>query len=91
MDRVGAFLDHLKIRVPSAAITWILPDVPRLYDQILQVVRTSEGRFNFNDALIALTCGERSISVLASFDQDFDTSGTITRLAGPDQVPPPGQ
>jgi predicted nucleic acid-binding protein len=41
---------------------------------------------NFNDALIALACRERSIPAIASFDPDFDQVSWLRRLARPDDL-----
>jgi predicted nucleic acid-binding protein len=62
-------------------LTWILPDVPRLFREVLEVVSSSSGALNFNDALIALACRERGIEAIASFDEDFDKVGWLYRLA----------
>jgi predicted nucleic acid-binding protein len=62
---------------------WILPDVPRLYPAALDLIRSSAGALNFNDALIALACQERGIPAIASFDEDFDQVAWLRRLAGP--------
>jgi predicted nucleic acid-binding protein len=83
---VGALLDRLNARVPQETITWILPDAPRLYAEALALMRSSAGALNFNDALIALACRERSIPAIASFDPDFDQVSWLRRLARPDDL-----
>ena len=83
---VEALLDRLSAQVPVETITWILPDVPRLYLAVLDLVRSSSGELNFNDALIALACRERSILAIASFDADFDQVAWLRRLARPEDV-----
>jgi predicted nucleic acid-binding protein len=65
---------------PPERLTWIMPDTPRLYTQILALIESSSGELNFNDALIALACRERNISVLASFDADFDSIEWLQRI-----------
>ncbi len=55
-----AMLFHpLKTKIPSENITWIFDEVPRLYDAILNLMQTSNGNLNFNDALIALALSFR--------------------------------
>jgi len=66
---------------PAGSISWVLPDVPRLYPQIIALIRSSSGALNFNDALIALACRERGIEAIASFDEDFDQVDWLRRLA----------
>jgi len=87
-DKVEALLDRLGERVPHDTITWILPDTPRLYPDALELIRSSSGAMNFNDALIALACQERDIPAIASFDDDFDALPWLRRLAQPEDVTP---
>jgi predicted nucleic acid-binding protein len=79
-QRRTADLDRLVARLltdyPTEDILWILPDVPVLYAEIVELVRSSHGELNFNDALIALSCRYREIPLLASFDRDFDQLST---------------
>jgi predicted nucleic acid-binding protein len=78
---VQALLDRLSTQVTRETLTWILPDVPRLYSEVLDLIRTSSGELNFNDALIALACRERDIPAIASFDADFDRVIWLKRMA----------
>jgi predicted nucleic acid-binding protein len=80
-SEVQALLDHLNTRVPSDTLTWILPDVPDLYPEVLGLIRSSSGELNFNDGLIALACRERGIPAIASFDADFDQVTWLRRVA----------
>lgn len=80
---VASLLARLNTQIPPEAITWILPDVPRLYARILDLVRDSSGELNFHDALIALACQERRIPAIASFDGDFDRVDWLRRFAMP--------
>jgi len=50
---VAPLFTRLETLVPVELITWILPDVPRLYSAALDLMRASSGELNFNDALIA--------------------------------------
>ena len=85
---VKALLERLNVQVPVKTLTWILPDVPRLYLAVLDLIRSSSGELNFNDALIALACRERDIHTIASFDADFDQVPWLHRLARPEDVAP---
>ena len=90
-QRRAADLDRLLSRIladyPRDDILWVLPDVPALYSDIVELVRSSGGELNFNDALIALSCHHRSIPSIASFDRDFDNVAWLQRLAKPDDLP----
>lgn len=79
-------LVRLKTYTPSHTITWILPEVPRLYEAVLELIVSSGGELNFNDALIALACRERGITAIASFDADFDRIPWLRRLAKAEDV-----
>ena len=84
---VTAVLDRLRALTPQRKLTWIFPDVPRLYPQVLDLMRESSGELNFNDALIALACRERGIPAIASFDADFDQVTWLKRVAEPGDLP----
>jgi predicted nucleic acid-binding protein len=45
------------------------------------LVQQTEGRINFHDALIALACKELDISVIISFDNDFDEISWLERYS----------
>jgi len=79
-------LDCLQTEFPADAVLWILPDVPALFAETVELVRSSGGELNFNDALIALSCRNRGIPFLASFDRDFDHVAWLTRVAVPEDL-----
>ena len=81
---VLSLFDLLDARIPRQSLTWILPDVPRLYANVLALMRASSGELNFNDALIALACREREIPAIDSFDVDFDQVTWLKRVANPE-------
>jgi predicted nucleic acid-binding protein len=89
-QRRSADLDFLLTRIrddyPTDDILWVLPDVPVLYHDILDLVRSSHGALNFNDALIALSCRLRDIPLVASFDRDFDDVDWLKRVAQPNDL-----
>jgi predicted nucleic acid-binding protein len=89
-QRRTADLDRLVTRLltdyPTEDILWVLPDVPVLYTEIVELVRSSHGELNFNDALIALSCHHRGIPLIASFDRDFDQLSWLRRVAQPDDL-----
>jgi predicted nucleic acid-binding protein len=85
-SEVEALFNRLNIHVPPETITWILPDVSRLYPEVIRLMLSSGGALNFNDALIALACRERGIPAIASFDTDFDQVEWLRRLALPEDI-----
>lgn len=78
---LSTLLKHLKTEFPSKVVSWTLPEVPRLYDEVLELIEAHAGELNFNDCLLALVCREQRIPALASFDQDFDKIPWLLRLA----------
>ena len=86
-DDVRPFLERLSVQTPAQAITWIFPNVPRLYTEIVALIKSSSGELNFNDAMIALACREREIPAIASFDVDFDQVTWLKRVAEPGDLP----
>ncbi len=83
---VPCVMNQLHALAPPQTLTWILPDVPRLYSPALDLMRASSGELNFHDALIALACRERGIPAIASFDADFDQVTWLRRVAQPGDV-----
>ena len=77
---IAVLFQLLKTRIPAENITWIFDGVSRLYDAVLDMMQTSNGTLNFNDALIALACQQRNILSIASFDTDFDQISWLRRL-----------
>jgi len=80
ISQFAELLSHLNTLIPETQITWVYPEVPRLYADVLDLVRSSDGELNFHDALIALICRELSVRYLASFDRDFDQVSWLERI-----------
>lgn len=83
---LSMLISRFKTQFPKNSILWLYPDLPDLYDEIIAVIEESSGALNFNDALIALSCRNRKISLLASFDSDFDAVDWLKRIADPDNL-----
>jgi predicted nucleic acid-binding protein len=90
-QRRSADLDQLLAQIVNdygeEDILWVSPDIPALYAEIIELIRSSQGELNFNDALIALSCRYRDIPFLTSFDRDFDKVTWLTRVAQPGDLP----
>jgi predicted nucleic acid-binding protein len=82
----STILGQLRKQFPTKSITWLYPDLPRLYEDVVTLVDQSRGALNFNDALIAISCQSRKIPLLASFDSDFDQIDWLKRVALADDV-----
>ena len=79
-------LDQLDRHIPISDITWVSGEIKRLYAEILSLMRSSSGKLNFHDALIALVCREQGVGALVSFDRDFDELDWLTRIEQASQV-----
>jgi predicted nucleic acid-binding protein len=84
---IAPLLDQIIADFPAGSLTWVSLDIPDLYMEILSLVRSSGAKLNFNDALIALSCRERGIRFIASFDQDFDHQSWLQRLERAGDLP----
>ncbi len=80
---LSALLKQVQKQFPTRSITWLYPDLPRMYEEVVSLVENSAGELNFNDALIALSCRDRKIPLRASFDADFDQAVWLRRVADP--------
>ena len=76
-------LQKMEQAIPAERITWMYPEVRRLYTEILVVIKEHEGKMNFHDALMVLAAREMDIPHIVSFDQDFDEVEGIERIGKP--------
>jgi predicted nucleic acid-binding protein len=83
ITRLFLRFEHL---IHPDGVTWVLTEVPRLYPEIITLMKESGGELNFHDALIALVCRERGVRAIASFDADFDRIAWLQRIAHPEDV-----
>ena len=79
-------LDELLRRVSIDKITWVSPEIRRLYLDIIELIRQHSGVLNFHDALIALICRESGINTIISFDQDFSRITWLKTIKQTDDV-----
>ncbi len=80
MTEFTRILTTFRDAYPAAGILWTMPDVPTLYAEILEMIASSNGDLNFNDALIAISCRNHNLRYLASFDVDFDQLDWLQRI-----------
>lgn len=83
---LNQLLELILASYPAENLLWIFPDVPHLYLEVVSLVRSSGGELNFNDALIALSCRNRNIPMLATFDRDFDQVTWLQSVAEPSDL-----
>jgi predicted nucleic acid-binding protein len=85
-DDVQHIFETLNQHATINNITWVYPDVPHLYENVLQLMQSSHGALNFNDALIALVCQKHEVKFIASYDTDFDQITWLKRISTPSDV-----
>lgn len=85
-DEIERFFDSLTTFLPEDHITWAFSAVPRLYTDVITLIRKTQGQLNFHDALIALICREQQIKFIASYDTDFDQITWLSRIANPQDL-----
>lgn len=82
-EQFDRLLDGLLTLVPAQAITWISGAGERLLPEILALCRQHQGKLNYHDVLMALACRELGVSVIVSFDGDFDDISWLERVHDP--------
>jgi len=85
-EQFPMLLDELLRRVSIDKITWVSPEIRRLYLDIIELIRQHSGVLNFHDALIALICRESGINTIISFDQDFSRITWLKTIKQTDDV-----
>ncbi len=67
--------------VDQGAIRWIASEAERLAGSILDVIRETNGKLNFNDAFLVALQRDELIDDVASFDQGFDKVSGFRRVS----------
>ncbi|MBI5213067.1 MAG: type II toxin-antitoxin system VapC family toxin [Nitrospirae bacterium] len=70
--RIEDLINKLLTHIHRENITWVYPEIERLYDGIIKIVKTTKGALNFNDALIVSVANEFEVPYIVSFDKGFD-------------------
>jgi predicted nucleic acid-binding protein len=63
------------------SIRWLAREQQRVFERVLDVVETTAGRLNVNDALLVVLQGDGIIGEVASFDSGFDAVGQFSRVS----------
>ena len=69
---LDAFLDAVSKLHERGEITFVGSALQTRFDEVLGVVRATDGALNVNDALLVVLQRDGEIGDLASFDTDFD-------------------
>jgi predicted nucleic acid-binding protein len=77
---LAAMLAEFRRRIDPSTIQWVGAEAERLYEGILDQVASTEGRLNFNDALIVVLQREGRIGQVATFDAGFDAVPGFVRV-----------
>jgi predicted nucleic acid-binding protein len=63
------------------AIRWVAREHERHFVRVLDVVESTAGRLNFNDALLVVLQSEGALGEVASFDSGFDVVPAFIRVS----------
>lgn len=85
-EQLHTLLNLLEQKISIEHITIISDKIVGIYPDVMQLVRQTQGRLNFNDALIAVACRQLGTTAIASFDQDFDLIPWLKRIARPEDL-----
>lgn len=89
-DRADDFqnvLEYFLNQIPEEMIEWVSTETQRLYQEVVSLVRDTDGELNFHDALIAIRCRELKIKLIFSFDRDFDRVEWLYRIGELSDIP----
>jgi len=72
-DLIGDFLKSIDV---VSAYRYL----PKLHSEVVDLMKRTEGRLNYHDALIALCCRQEEIDKIVSLDSDFDEIEWLERI-----------
>jgi predicted nucleic acid-binding protein len=75
-----AMLAGFRRWIDPSAIIWVSSEAERLYDGILDLVASTGGKLNFNDAFIVVLQREGRVGPVATFDAGFDAVPGFVRV-----------
>jgi len=78
---LSKLLETARAWAEQGAIRFLAREHERLLPHILDTIASTDGRLNFNDALLVVLQREGTIGEVASFDAGFDAVPTFKRLA----------
>lgn len=77
---LDSIIDTAKGWARAGEIRWVAGTAEHLHADVLELIRSSDGALNFNDALLVVLARKQVVLGLASFDADFDGVEGIRRV-----------
>ncbi len=74
-------LQALREYVDRGSVMWVGSHIERLYEPTLDLVGSTAGQLNSNDAFVVLLQRERTIGPLATFDRNFSGIENVQLVA----------
>ena len=71
---------RLRREIPTEMLDWTGPELPRLWERVLDTLEEYRGRLSFHDCLLVRVSQEGGIEWVASFDQSFDQVRGLKRV-----------
>lgn len=75
-----AIIRKLRETISREMLDWTGPELPALWEQVLDKMEEYKGRLSFHDCLLVLVSRRGGIERLASFDQSFDVVESLKRI-----------
>lgn len=71
---------RVRKEIPPDRLTWIGPELPRLWNQAMDTLEEYRGQLSLHDCLVVLISRLETISWVASFDRGFDCVDGLRRV-----------
>lgn len=78
---LGSIIAIFRRWMTQGEVRWVAMEAERLVDEILDLIESTSGALNFNDALLVALERDGVIEHLASFDSDFDLVEGFQRIS----------
>jgi predicted nucleic acid-binding protein len=72
--------DEITSSLESVVILNTYRYLPKAHREVVDLMKQTQGRLNYHDALIALSLREEGIDRIVSLDRDFDKVGWLERV-----------
>jgi predicted nucleic acid-binding protein len=86
IGNIAELLNTVEQAFPPDSLTWTYSSVDEEWTAIFDLIRETDGKVNFHDALLARAALCLGIPAVISFDVNLDTLKTLKRIGHPDDV-----
>ncbi len=79
-DRFSRKADEITSHLQNVEVINAYRYLPRAHPEVVELIKQTQGRLNYHDALIALCLREEGIVKIMALDRDFDEVGWLERM-----------